>query len=207
MLPNLARGGGPFPLEPATPVRVRLAWAITASVALHTAIILAVHPSRGVSRPLEPALTARLVSADRTSTEGSAPVQPRAAARTQAAEPPRAPAALPSLPVPSAPRYYLPSELQQKPAPLQPVEPKAPEESGAREGFVQLRLFINERGSVDDVIVVGAEPAGVYETSAIAAFTNVKFSPGMRFGAAVKSQLLVEVQFRLENRPVSGRGY
>jgi len=208
MLPNLAGGGAPFPSGPAAPVRVRLAWAIAVSVALHAAIILAVHPSPRVSRPHEPALTARLVSAEGRSAARSAvaPVKAGPAEQAREAEAPPASLALPAPPAPAS-RYFLASELQQQPVPLQSVEPQAPAESGTREGYVRLRVLINERGDVDEVSVVHAEPAGVYEKSAIAAFANAKFSPGVRFGAAVKSQLLVEVQFRLENRPVSGRGY
>jgi len=72
---------------------------------------------------------------------------------------------------------------------------------------VVLRLFINELGTVDEVMVVRAEPSGVFEKSAIAAFGSARFSPGMLAGAAVKSQLLVEVLYRLERRETSGRGY
>jgi protein TonB len=72
---------------------------------------------------------------------------------------------------------------------------------------VVLQLLINERGSVDEVAVVRAEPSGVFEKSALAAFDSARFSPGILFGAAVKSQLLVEVQYRLESRAISGRGY
>jgi TonB family protein len=227
MLPNLSGGQGnhlppfPFPpglrlrlgLGPATPVRVRLSWAIAASIALHAAILVAVHPSRGVSRAHEPALTARLVSADERRDqplrERTLSVPAQGGPAEQAAESPQEAAslALPAPPALAEPRYYLASELHQQPAPLQPVEPEAPPESGIREGFVQLRLLINESGSVDEVTVVRAEPVGVYEKSALAAFANAKFSPGMRFGAAVKSQLLVEVQYRLDKRDVSGRGY
>lgn len=222
MLPNLPGWGrgGPFPafpLGPATPVRVRLWWAIAASIALHAAIILAVPPSRGVSRPYELALTARLVSADERRDQPpslrerstAAPAQAGPAEQARVAESPQEPTslALPALPVLPEPRYYLASELQQQPAPLQPVEPENPAEAGSREGLVQLRLLINERGSVDEITVVRAEPSGVYEKSALAAFANARFSPGVRFGAAVKSQLLVEVQYRLDSRAVSGRGY
>jgi TonB family protein len=72
---------------------------------------------------------------------------------------------------------------------------------------VVLRLLINERGTVDEVTVVRAEPIGVFEKSALAAFRGARFSPGMRYGAAVKSQLLVEVQYRMDPRAASGRGY
>jgi TonB family protein len=217
MLPNFPRWGrgGAFPLPwcPATPIRVRLAWAIAASIALHAAVVVAVHPSRGVWRPHDTALTARLVSAsevrDQPPLERSVPASAGPAEQARAAESPPEPAplALPAPPELSLTRYYPASELQQQPEPLQPVEPEAPAESGSREGFVHLRLLINERGGVDEATVVRAEPSGVYEKSALAAFANARFSPGVRSGVPVKSQILVEVQYRLQNRAVSGRGY
>jgi TonB family protein len=217
MLPNFPGWGQgdplPLPWGPATPVRWRLAWAVAASIALHAAVVVAVHPSRAVWRPHDTALTARLVSAgerrDQPPLARSTPVPGGPAGEASAAESPPEPAplALPAPPELSLARYYLASELQQQPEPLQPVEPEAPAESGSREGFVHLRLMINERGGVDEASVVRAEPSGVYEKSALAAFANAQFSPGVRSGVPVKSQILVEVQYRLQNRAVSGRGY
>lgn len=240
VLPNRLGWGRGRPFGPATPVRVRLSLAIAASVALHAAIILAVHPSRGVSRPHGFAFTARLAPADERRDQKAALLDLRASAPAPAAVspaeeariagPPQDPAMLspPARPDFSAvdaaaaqtqtqsnaaggllpaQRYYLASELERPPSPLQAVEAENPVESGSREGFVVLRLLINERGSVDEVAVVRAEPSGVFEKSALAAFGSAQFSPGILFGAAVKSQLLVEVQYRLENRAVSGRGY
>lgn len=223
---------------PATPVGVRLSLAIAISAALHTAIILALHPSRGGTRPVGIAFTARLVPAlvaengrsdqallldpgasvspgadvpqaqqaraDETlrdSLPPASPAQPDASAAPAAAQAEVAAGLLPGM------RYYLPTELQRPPAAQQPVEPESPAESGWREGSVVLRLFINELGTVDEVMVVRAEPSGVFEKSAIAAFGSARFSPGMLAGAAVKSQLLVEVLYRLERRETSGRGY
>lgn len=225
-----------FHMGPTTPVRVRLSLAIAVSVALHAAIILTVHPSRGVSRPQGFAFTARLAPADEGRDQKAAPLDPGASAPAPAppaeeariAGPPQNPAVLspPARPdfsaaaaaqtrtqsdaaggVLPAQRYYLASELERPPSPLQTVEPENPVESGSREGIVVLRLLINERGSVDEVTVVRAEPSGVFEKSALAAFGGARFSPGMLSGAAVKSQLLVEVQYRLDARAVSGRGY
>lgn len=244
-LPAWGHGGPPPPFPhfspshrgPATPVGVRLSLAIAVSVALHTAIILAVHPSRGAVWPQGLAFTARLVPADEGRDQKAALLDPGASAPAPAspaeeariAGPPQDPAVLspPTRPdfsaadataaqtrtqfdpagVLPAARYYLASELERQPTPQQPVEPENPAESGSREGIVVLRLLINERGTVDEVTVVRAEPSGVFEKSALAAFGSARFSPGMLSGAAVKSQWLVEVQYRLDARAVSGRGY
>lgn len=214
---------------PAAPVAVRLSIAIAASIALHAAIVIAVQPSRGVSRPQGYVFTARLAHADERRDQKAVLPDPGASLPAPPAEeahragPPRD-SALPSAPARPefsaaqtqfnaagrllpAQRYYLASELDRPPSPLQPVEPENPVESGSREGYVVLHLLIDERGSVDEVAVLRAEPSGVFEKSALAAFGSARYSPGIRSGAAVKSQLVVEVQYRLETRPVTGRGY
>ena len=78
-----------------------------------------------------------------------------------------------------------------------------------REGVVVLRLLISDTGQVDNVAVVRAEPAGVFEQAAIEAFAKARFSPGLAGGTPVKSQITVEVQFVPINRGarVSGRTY
>ena len=78
-----------------------------------------------------------------------------------------------------------------------------------REGIVVLRLLISEKGAVDNVAVVRAEPRGIFEQAAIEAFSKARFSPGLAAGTPVKSQITVEVQFMPINRGarVSGRTY
>ena len=89
------------------------------------------------------------------------------------------------------------------------IEPAYPAEANLREGSVVLRLLVSEAGEVDDVAVVRAFPRGLFEASALAAFGQAKFSPGLMLGVAVKSQITIEVQFTPINRgaTVSGRSY
>ena len=74
---------------------------------------------------------------------------------------------------------------------------------------VVLRLLISEKGAVDNVAVVRAEPRGIFEQAAIEAFSKARFAPGLAAGTPVKSQITVEVQFMPINRGarVSGRTY
>jgi TonB family protein len=63
-------------------------------------------------------------------------------------------------------------------------------------GKVTLRILINERGGVDDVTVVEAEPRGyLFENAALEAVRALQFSPAMRYGNRVKSQKNLEVVF------------
>lgn len=69
------------------------------------------------------------------------------------------------------------------------------------DGRVVLRLLVSERGAIDDVVVMESDPAGMFEQSATAAFRNAQFSPGMKGGKPVKSQMVVEVRYHGEPQP------
>lgn len=62
-------------------------------------------------------------------------------------------------------------------------------------GVVRVRVFINERGEVDDARVVHAEPAGEFEDAALDAVRRMSYQPAIRNARAVKSQKLIEVTF------------
>jgi TonB family protein len=111
--------------------------------------------------------------------------------------------------LPPAPDYFGTGQLDPGPRPLDDIEPLYPKEAGLQEGVVVLRLLINPQGGVDDVAVVRSFPLGVFESSALAAFTSARFSPGMVLGLPVKSQITIEVMFTPINRgaKVSGRSY
>ncbi len=93
------------------------------------------------------------------------------------------------------PRYYSASQLDRPPVPLQAIAPDHPAEAKIAKGRVALRVRINEQGDVDDVTVLRAEPEGVFERSALAAFAAARFSPGALNGVVVKSEIEVEVEY------------
>lgn len=172
--------------------------------------------------PDVPAETAAVLAPE-VSPPGSAPTLAREPAREAdpavAAAPARAAKAVPDVaaPVPTppappglppAPDYFSGGRLDPGPRPLEDVDPLYPEEAKQQEGSVVLRLLINEAGTVDNVAVVRAYPAGLFEHSALEAFGKAKFSPGRMLGVAVKSQITIEVMFTPINRgKVSGRSY
>ena len=144
--------------------------------------------------------------------DGAAPPSAAASAGLVKAVVPTTPE-LPPVPppvpgLPSAPDYFAAGRLDPGPRPLDDVNPLYPDEGKQQEGSVVLRLFINESGLVDNVAVVRAYPAGLFEASALEAFGKAKFSPGRMLGVAVKSQITIEVMFTPINRgKVSGRSY
>jgi outer membrane biosynthesis protein TonB len=54
---------------------------------------------------------------------------------------------------------------------------------------------------VDRVSVVSAEPRGLFEKSAVAGFSKVRYDPGKKNGAAVRSKVTVEVNYNPEDTP------
>jgi protein TonB len=93
---------------------------------------------------------------------------------------------------------YVPaSELDARPGIMVQVMPGYPALAAAKKlsGSVVIRVFINERGEVDDVTVVRADPPGVFEDSAMTAFRAARFSPGVKAGEAVKSYVTLEVSY------------
>lgn len=197
------------PFGPGAPGRMRLSAAIVVSIALHSVALNALNAPQGTAPgPRTGAvLTARFfpLSIDhempvrgaiaRALPEDAAPPttgdrSDRSQVNSKPAQTERPGGLATSL------RYYLGSELDQRAVPLQAIEPEYPAAAGAREGALVLRLLINEHGRLDDIAVVRAEPEGVFESSARSAFAGARFSPGVREGAPVKSQLLIEVNYR-----------
>jgi len=201
----------------------RLILALVLSLALHLALLLLVQV-RPAPRPLPPRLL-QVTLAERPATARpvaevavAPPSQPPpAVAAVGPEQPPAAPSLPAPLPVPAAasplpaldvpladdPIYYTSKQLDVHPAAALPVVPDYPEGSGGGgiEGFVTLKLLIDESGAVREVSLVDAQPPGVFEDSAVAAFRTARFLPGQRNGRPVKSQILIRVTYELVNRP------
>ena len=111
-------------------------------------------------------------------------------------EPKPAPQAAPSRPS-VAKHYYKPSELDVKPGIMVHVEPHYPERAAqdAVSGRVVAQLFLREDGTVEQVSILRAEPAGYFEYSVEKAFGEARFTPGMKDGQAVKVRMALEVSF------------
>jgi len=178
----------------------RLAAALAASAALHLALAGALGrvtggPPAGSAMPGPgPVLRAVLRPAADPVPDLPAFVPPVAPAPSAAAgSPDAAPGAVPLLP----PRYYGPRELDVRPGILTRVEPEYPLEAARRflSGRVVAKLLIGETGLVQDVLIVEAEPPGYFEAAARKAFAAARFTPGMKDGRPVRSQIVLEILF------------
>jgi protein TonB len=157
----------------------RLALALAASAALHALLVGGLgSPGGEAEARAGAALSAILVS------EAAAEERPAAA-----------PAARPALRTgPLLKRYYRRSELDVAPNIMTRVVPEYPHMAHVS-GKVTIRVFIDERGTVERVAVLRAEPPGHFEASAQKAFLAARFTPGMKRGVAVKSQLTLQVDY------------
>ena len=158
----------------------------------------------------EPVNRVAAVTTGTTAFAGTPPGDLSSVVAPTALSPAPSPAAATAAPaLPPAPAYLSGGKLDPGPRPLHDIEPAYPAEANLREGSVVLRLLVSEAGEVDDVAVVRAFPRGLFEASALAAFGQAKFLPGLMLGLPVKSQITIEVQFTPINRgaTVSGRSY
>lgn len=124
------------------------------------------------------------------------------ASRSPAISPPPVPspagggAARVAVPVPQPdPVYYPAQQLDAYPALLQPVKLEYPDLPDKADGRVLVMLLIDETGAVDEISIAEAEPAGYFEHAVHAAFSNARFSPARKDGRAVKSRVLVRVNY------------
>jgi protein TonB len=62
-------------------------------------------------------------------------------------------------------------------------------------GKVTVRLLINERGELDQVAVIDADPPGIFESAALEAVHQLQFVPARKNGREVKSRKTIEVVF------------
>ena len=83
-----------------------------------------------------------------------------------------------------------------------------PEAAGAKQGAVTLRITVDEFGANTGMIVLKAEPKGLFEEAAMSAFAGARFKPGEFLGRPVSSDYVVEIDFLPISRDnTSGRGY
>ncbi|OFZ88026.1 MAG: hypothetical protein A3F74_23785 [Betaproteobacteria bacterium RIFCSPLOWO2_12_FULL_62_58] len=132
---------------------------------------------------------------------------------TKRSEPPAASpgaiagAALPSafvLPSTADRTYYPARELDVYPAPRAPLSFEYPERAAREQvgGSVRIMLLLDEAGAVDSVSVVAAEPPGYFEDSVRGVFAATRFFPARKDGRAVKSRVLINVEF--DSRAAAG---
>jgi protein TonB len=79
-----------------------------------------------------------------------------------------------------------------------PVFPVTARERGIS-GWVDLQFVVNTDGSVSDVFVTGAKPAGYFEQAAVDAVRNWRYKPILREGQAVRRRTRLHLRFALQD--------
>lgn len=105
--------------------------------------------------------------------------------------------ALPNVDVPvlDDTTWYTAHDLDRYPRPLGAMRSRYPPEASGAMGEVTVLLAIDASGRIFERTVVDAQPPGVFDAAALAAFEELAFEPGMREGRAVRSRLLVKLRF------------
>jgi TonB family protein len=195
----------------------RLFGFVAASVALHVATLINFPPAglmsaphRGAARPQPLDIT--LAPVERTQFAAATSGSPQAIQQANAASDGHADADTPrpgakpearmgvpggaDLPFPD--KWYTASELDVRAEPLGEVRLSYPEEleGSGIPGRAHVLLFIDERGVVRKTNLVESEPARLFDDAALRAWADVRFAPAKRRGVAVKSQKLIELEFK-----------
>jgi TonB family protein len=78
------------------------------------------------------------------------------------------------------------------------VYPEGPRRRGVT-GWVDLQFTVTVTGTVEDVTVVGAEPADVFDAAAVTAVRGWRFAPVVRSGNAVPQRAATRLRFDITN--------
>jgi len=97
----------------------------------------------------------------------------------------------------AAVHYFPARELDVRPQIRSAVQPEYPRGAFAQGSStaVQLRILIDARGRVDAVSTPGHDESDPFAAAARAAFGEARYTPGLRNGVPVPSEVSVEVRF------------
>lgn len=211
----------PNPVKDEVPDAVaRFVLALVASLALHLALafgvqIKAAQPMTRVQATMEvrierapQARVKELLTVSVADTAEKKPEEPKPDEEKPTLQPPApaesVPAMLPTLDIPllEDPTWYPAKQVDVHPTALYPIKPDYPDKGAERgvEGNVVLLLLIDEAGTVKEVTVMEANPEGVFEESALAAFRDARFAPAKKNGRAVKCRVVIRVSYELNDR-------
>jgi TonB family protein len=145
------------------------------------------------AEPIAAVAATAVATAPVTATPTSAPAGATAAAVTSQAPPAAGPAASAA---PAAGGFVGASELVRTRYTQPKFPPLASEHS--IEGWVDLQFLVRKDGSLGDVTVVGAEPVGVFEESAVDAVRRWRYQPIMRDGQPSEQHARIRVRFAVK---------
>ncbi len=93
-------------------------------------------------------------------------------------------------------------DLDQSPRKMLPVsEPVYPYKARQRniEGYVKVKFLVRADGTVGEVLVLDAQPQGLFEATTLKTVPQWRFQPGVIDGQAVPSWVVTTIRFTLNN--------
>lgn len=91
--------------------------------------------------------------------------------------------------------YASPDSIEQMASVIEPPDLPLPSESFSPEGFMRIKVFVNEEGFADNVELLESNFAEDYASTLVGLFKLAKFSPGLSGGKAIKSWRIVEIDY------------
>ena len=168
----------------------RLTLALAASVLIHGALLASFALPRLKPGGSQPRATLDVILAS-PSPQAPAVSSPRLTLATAAAK---------SRPATKTPSHHQGGEMDSPPQPLNDIAPDYPEGAFALglSGKVEVDVWVDERGQVEDARVVATTMADAFNNSALRAVHNMRFTPGMSAGRPVKSSIRAVIVYELQ---------
>ncbi|PKO49100.1 MAG: hypothetical protein CVU31_02175 [Betaproteobacteria bacterium HGW-Betaproteobacteria-4] len=105
-------------------------------------------------------------------------------------------AAMPPEEMPEESPYSSPGSIEQMASVMDLADlPPPPVNSFNHEGFMRIKVFVNEEGLADYVELLESNFAEDYATTLVELFKSAKFRPGVSGGKAIKSWRIVEIDY------------
>jgi protein TonB len=104
---------------------------------------------------------------------------------------------------PVDPVYYAARELDVYPGLMEPLR-AGPALAATTQARVRVLALVDDTGAVTQADVFDSEPAGIFDDAALEALRAARFSPARKDGRAVRSRVLIELDFedeKLERTP------
>lgn len=93
------------------------------------------------------------------------------------------------------PPYASPDSIEQMASVIDPPDLPLPSDALGTDGFMRIKVFVNEEGLADNVELLESNFAQDYATTLIGLFQSARFSPGVSNGKAIKSWRIVEIDY------------
>lgn len=91
--------------------------------------------------------------------------------------------------------YVSPDSIEQMASVIELPDLPLPSDSLSPEGFMRIKVFVNEHGFADNVELLESNFAEDYASMLVGLFKSAKFSPGVLGGKTIKSWRIVEIDY------------